>query len=110
MESEYRKWFTAAGFKDLKVSFIGPRAYKGVRQHGLIMGLTVTGTKPAEGPLESPLEMGEMLESRERSLAILDRLLFLPKWIIGVIAGGYYFVLPFLIILYAAIFIRRKEA
>lgn len=110
MESEYIKWFTAAGFTDLKISYIGPGAYKGVRQHGLIMGLTVTGTKPAQGPLESPLQMGEMLESRQRELSLIDRLLFLPKWVIGVLAGGYYFVLPFLIILYAALFIRRKEA
>lgn len=110
MESEYRKWFTAAGFKDLKVSFIGPGAYKGVRQHGLIMGLTVTGIKPADGPIESPLKMGEMLESREEKLSLLDRLLFLPKWIIGLIAGGYYFVLPFFIIVYAALFIRQKDA
>lgn len=109
MESEYREWFTKAGFKDLQISYIGPKAYKGVRQHGLIMGLTVTGTKPSEGPLESPLEMGEMLESRERKLTFWERLLFLPKWILGVIAGGYYFILPFLIIAYAAIFIRRKD-
>lgn len=110
MESEYRKWFAAAGFKDLNISYIGPSAYKGIRQHGLIMGLTITGTKPSEGPVESPLQMGDMLESRERQLSVLDRLLFLPKWISGVLAGGYYFILPFVIILYAAIFIRRKEA
>ncbi|PXF43311.1 2-methyl-6-phytyl-1,4-hydroquinone methyltransferase 2, chloroplastic [Gracilariopsis chorda] len=109
METEYRKWFTAAGFKDLKISYIGPNAYKGVRQHGLIMGLTITGTKPADGPMESPVQLGEMLESRKVQLSMMDRLLFLPKWMLGVIAGGYYFILPFLIILYAAIFIRKKE-
>lgn len=109
MESEYVEWFTNAGFKDLEISYIGPKAYKGVRQHGLIMGLTVTATKPGSGPIESPLQMGEMLESRSRELSFIDRLMFFPKWFIGVLAGGYYFVLPFLIILYAAIFIRRKE-
>lgn len=109
MESEYTEWFTKAGFTDLEISYIGPKAYKGVRQHGLIMGLTITAKKPEQGPVESPLEMGDMLESRERSLSFGERLLFLPKWFIGVIAGGYYFILPFLIIIYAAIFIRRKE-
>lgn len=109
MESEYRKWFTAAGFIDLNVSYIGPRAYKGIRQHGLIMGLTITGKKPNKGPLESPLQMGQMLESRQRSLSFVERLLFLPKWILGLVAGGYYFVLPFVIMAYAAIFIRRKK-
>lgn len=110
MESEYKTWFTKAGFKDLKISYIGPNAYKGVRQHGLIMGLTITGTKPADGPIESPLVMGEMLESRQRNLTVMERLLFLPKWVLGVVAGGYYFVLPFVIMIYAALFIRRKEA
>lgn len=109
MESEYREWFEKAGFRDLEISYIGPKAYKGVRQHGLIMGLTVTGTKPYDGPLESPLEMGDMLESRERKLTFWERLLFLPKWFVGTLAGGYYFVLPFLIIAYAAIFIRRDN-
>lgn len=109
MESEYRKWYTAAGFKDLNISYIGPEAYKGVRRHGLIMGLTITGTKPLDGPIESPVELGSMLESRKRELSFVERLLFLPKWILGVIAGGYYFVLPFLIILYAAIFIREQK-
>lgn len=109
MESEYRRWYTAAGFTDITVSYIGPSAYKGVRQHGLIMGLTVTGTKPTDGPLESPLDQGSMLESRDRKLSVLERILFLPKWILGVIAGGYYFVLPFLIILWAAVFIRKPK-
>lgn len=109
MESEYRDWFTKAGFKDLQISYIGPKAYQGVRQHGLIMGLTVTGTKPYDGPLESPLEMAPMLESRDRKLGFWERLFFLPKWFLGLFAGGYYFILPFLIMTYAAIFIRRKD-
>lgn len=110
MESEYRQWFKAAGFTDVKVSYIGPRAYKGVRQHGLIMGLTVTGTKAESAPVESPLQMGGMLESRSTNLSLMERILFLPKWFIGLIAGGYYFVLPFFIMLYAALFIRRNKS
>ena len=103
MESEYRKWFNDAGFEDIKVSYIGPRAYRGVRQHGLIMGLTITGTKPASGPLEPKTVLGEMLESRERKLSLLERIFFLPRWGLGLIAGGYYFVLPFVIILYGLV-------
>ena len=109
MESEYREWYTAAGFEDIEVSYIGPRAYKGVRQHGLIMGLTISGTKPVNGAMEPKVTLGEMLESRSRELSLLDRILFLPKWLIGVIAGGYYFILPFLIIVYAALFIRTPK-
>lgn len=107
MEREYREWFAKAGFEDVVVSYIGPEGYRGVRQHGLIMGLTITGTKPVGGPMEPKVQMGDMLESRDEPLTLLDRLLFLPKWIIGVAAGGYYFVLPFLIILWAALFIRK---
>jgi len=110
MESEYRKWYTAAGFEDITVSYIGPNAYRGVRQHGLIMGLTITGTKPMDGPLEPKVQLGEMLESRDRKLSLGERITFLPRWILGVAAGGYYFVLPFLIMLYAFLFIRKKDS
>lgn len=110
MESEYRKWYTACGFEDIQVSYIGPDAYRGVRQHGLIMGLTITGTKPANGDMEPKVALGEMLESRDRKLSLMDRITFLPRWFLGVAAGGYYFVLPFLIMLYAALFIRKKDS
>lgn len=109
MESEYRKWYEAAGFYDIQVGYIGPEAYKGVRSHGLIMGLTITGTKPLNGSLEPLCQLGPMEEDRDREMTLLDRVLFLPKWIIGLIAGGYYFVLPFCIMLYAALFIRQPR-
>jgi hypothetical protein len=40
------QWFTAAGFTDIKLKRIGPKWYRGVRRHGLIMGCSVTGVKP----------------------------------------------------------------
>ncbi len=40
------QWFTKAGFKDVKIKRIGPKWYRGVRRHGLIMGCSVTGIKP----------------------------------------------------------------
>jgi MPBQ/MSBQ methyltransferase len=40
------QWYTKAGFEDVKVKRIGPRFYRGVRAHGLIMGCSVTGIKP----------------------------------------------------------------
>jgi hypothetical protein len=36
---------TKAGFEDVKVKRIGPKWYRGVRRHGLIMGCSVTGIK-----------------------------------------------------------------
>lgn len=109
MEEEYREWFTRAGFTDLKVSYIGPPAYKGIRQHGLIMGLTITGRKPAPG--EAKIQLGPMRERLDQSkpMSLGERLIFLARWILGCIAGFYYFVLPFAIMLYAAIFIRDSK-
>lgn len=39
------QWFTRAGFSDVKIKRIGPKWYRGVRRHGLIMGCSVTGIK-----------------------------------------------------------------
>lgn len=54
-EEEYIEWFTKAGFKDVQLKRIGPKWYRGVRRHGLIMGCSVTGVKPASG--DSPLQV-----------------------------------------------------
>jgi len=45
------QWFKKAGFTDVKIKRIGPKWYRGVRRHGLIMGCSVTGIKPkVRGP------------------------------------------------------------
>lgn len=54
-EEEYIEWFKKAGFKNVQLKRIGPKWYRGVRRHGLIMGCSVTGVKPMSG--ESPLEV-----------------------------------------------------
>lgn len=54
-EEEYIKWFTAAGFTDVKLKRIGPKWYRGDRRHGLIMGCSVSGVKASPGP--SPLQV-----------------------------------------------------
>ncbi|XP_020534189.1 2-methyl-6-phytyl-1,4-hydroquinone methyltransferase, chloroplastic isoform X2 [Jatropha curcas] len=54
-EEEYIEWFQKAGFKDVKLKRIGPKWYRGVRRHGLIMGCSVTGVKPLSG--DSPLQI-----------------------------------------------------
>lgn len=53
-EEEYIEWFTKAGFKDVQLKRIGPKWYRGVRRHGLIMGCSVTGVKRESG--DSPLQ------------------------------------------------------
>ena len=45
-----RQWFTKAGFQDVCIKRIGPKWYRGVRRHGLIMGCSVTGVKREARP------------------------------------------------------------
>lgn len=61
-EEEYIEWFQKAGFKDVQLKRIGPKWYRGVRRHGLIMGCSVTGVKPASG--DSPLQVFIILASQ----------------------------------------------
>jgi len=109
-EEEYRYWFQKAGFEDIKISYIGPAAYKGIREHGLIMGLTVSGRKPLDGPSEPVCSLGPMKESLSTPYTWQQKLLFPFRWLLGCIAGFYYFLLPFFIMLYAALFIRRDRS
>ncbi|KAK9083645.1 hypothetical protein Scep_030116 [Stephania cephalantha] len=68
-EEEYIEWFERAGFKDVKLKRTGPKWYRGVRRHGLIIGCAVTGVKPAIG--NSPLQdlinglLNQFLSSKE---------------------------------------------
>ena len=59
-EEEYIEWFKNAGFKRIKIKRIGPKWYRGVRRHGLIMGCSVTGVKPFTG--DSPLQVTNFLD------------------------------------------------
>ncbi|XP_020969373.1 uncharacterized protein LOC107619913 [Arachis ipaensis] len=45
-EEDYIEWFKNAGFKDGKLKRIGPKWYRGVRRHGLILGCSVIDVKP----------------------------------------------------------------
>lgn len=60
-EEEYIEWFEKAGFKDVQLKRIGPKWYRGARRHGLIMGCSVTGVKPASG--DSPLQVNHFLNT-----------------------------------------------
>ncbi|RDX66351.1 hypothetical protein CR513_54884, partial [Mucuna pruriens] len=84
-EEEYIEWFKKAGFKDIKLKRIGPKWYRGVRSHGLIMGCSVTGVKPLSG--DSPLKLGPKAEELKKPA---NPLLFLSRFILGAIAATYY--------------------
>eukprot|EP00889_Picochlorum_renovo_P008730 jgi/Picre1/35760/NNA_003220.t1 len=89
-EEEYMTWFTAAGFDDVKIDRIGPKWYRGVRRHGLIMGCSVSGVKKSPGP--SPLKLSDPEEVSTRMNSNI--LTFLARLVLGTMAGFYYFVLP----------------
>jgi len=89
-EEEYMEWFTKAGFTDVKIKRIGPKWYRGVRRHGLIMGCSVTGVKAKAG--ESPLQLGPKAE--ESGKLNSNPITFLLRMALGMAAGFYYFVLP----------------
>mmetsp|Transcript_20663 Transcript_20663/g.24832 ORF Transcript_20663/g.24832 Transcript_20663/m.24832 type:complete len:383 (+) Transcript_20663:80-1228(+) len=99
-EQEYIDWFTKAGFTDVKITRIGPKWYRGVRRHGLIMGCSVTGTKPVAG--ESPLDLGK--PSEDLKVAKSNPITFLLKFILGTLAGFYYTLVPIYMWIKDAIF------
>jgi len=109
---EYMYWFQQAGFQDIKMYKIGPPAYRGIRQHGLIMGLVVVATKPANGPdlpIVASCPESFIESSRKAPMTIADRFVFIMRTILGIVAGFYYFLIPFFIIVYAKLFIRKKD-
>lgn len=89
-EDEYMDWFKKAGFTDVKMHRIGPKWYRGVRRHGLIMGCSVTGIKPKAG--DSPLQMGPKREDSKGSNT--NPISFLFNFLLGTLAGSYFFLLP----------------
>ncbi|GFZ14174.1 S-adenosyl-L-methionine-dependent methyltransferases superfamily protein [Actinidia rufa] len=68
---------------------IGPKWYRGVRRHGLIMGCSVTGVKPLSG--DSPLQLGPKAEDVEKPV---NRFVFLLRFILGAIAATYFVLVP----------------
>ncbi|XP_048336292.2 2-methyl-6-phytyl-1,4-hydroquinone methyltransferase, chloroplastic [Ziziphus jujuba] len=88
-EEEYIEWFQKAGFKDVQLKRIGPKWYRGVRRHGLIMGCSVTGVKPASG--DSPLQLGPKQEDVSKPV---HPLVFLSRLILGALAGAYFVLVP----------------
>ncbi|KAK8702109.1 hypothetical protein V6N13_020478 [Hibiscus sabdariffa] len=83
-EEEYIEWFQKAGFKDVQLKRIGPKWYRGVRRHGLIMGCSVTGVKPASG--DSPLQLGPKTEDVSKPV---NPFTFLLRFILGTMAATF---------------------
>ncbi|KFK35494.1 hypothetical protein AALP_AA5G292000 [Arabis alpina] len=89
-EEEYIDWFKKAGFKDVQLKRIGPKWYRGVRRHGLIMGCSVTGVKPASG--DSPLQLGPKAEDVEKP--VNNPFAFLGRFLLGTLAAAWFVLIP----------------
>ncbi|XP_062201890.1 2-methyl-6-phytyl-1,4-hydroquinone methyltransferase 2, chloroplastic-like [Phragmites australis] len=88
-EEEYIEWFKKAGFKDVKLKRIGPKWYRGVRRHGLIMGCSVTGVKREHG--DSPLQLGPKAEDVSKPV---NPITFFFRFLMGTICAAYYVLVP----------------
>lgn len=88
-EEEYIDWFTKAGFKDVQLKRIGPKWYRGVRRHGLIMGCSVTGVKKESG--DSPLQLGPKAEDVSKPV---NPITFFFRFLMGTICAAYYVLVP----------------
>ncbi|XP_043725197.1 2-methyl-6-phytyl-1,4-hydroquinone methyltransferase, chloroplastic-like [Telopea speciosissima] len=90
-EEEYIEWFKRAGFKDIQLKRIGPKWFRGVRRHGLIIGCCVTGVKSIPG--DSPLQQlggpkaEDMKKKKKKPLIAFG---FNLRSLIGTIAAIYY--------------------
>ncbi|XP_056160036.1 2-methyl-6-phytyl-1,4-hydroquinone methyltransferase, chloroplastic [Syzygium oleosum] len=88
-EEEYIEWFEKAAFKDVQLKRIGPKWYRGVRRHGLIMGCSVTGVKPASG--DSPLQLGPKTEDVSKPV---NPFVFSLRFLLGAMAATYFVLVP----------------
>ncbi|KAF8665936.1 hypothetical protein HU200_054021 [Digitaria exilis] len=78
-----------AGFKDVKLRRIGPKWYRGVRRHGLIIGCSVTGVKRGHG--DSPLQLGPKAEDVSKAV---NPITFLLRFLLGTLCAAYYVIVP----------------
>jgi len=109
-EEEYIRWYKAAGFTDIQIKYITPKAYRGIRSHGLIMGLTICGRKPVAGLPKIKLgpKSEKTVQEGDADSSLFSKLLFLPRFLLGVAAGAYYAILPLFVIAYAKLFLKKS--
>jgi len=92
-KEEYVTWFTSAGFKNLTIAEICPSWYNGDRSHGLIMGFSVTGTKPADWVAPKRASVVDAASSD----SWLATLRLVPRFTLGLLGGTYYALLPLVV-------------
>jgi MPBQ/MSBQ methyltransferase len=82
-ESDYRRWFEAAGFEDIEVAFVAPDWHGGGPS---AYGIAIAGRKPAAG--ESPLALEPPAERVDEPMTMRRRALFAARFVAGSAAGA----------------------
>ncbi len=82
-EADYRRWFDAAGFTDIRARYVAPAWYRGKRGR---YALAIAGTKEAAGP--SPFAASAPGERLAEPLTLAGRLRFAARFVVGSIAGA----------------------
>jgi MPBQ/MSBQ methyltransferase len=101
-EADYRRWFEAAGFSDLRTAYVAPAWYDGARGP---YALAIAGSKPSPGA--SPLDLGPPRERVSEPLTALGRLRFAARFVAGSIAGALFIPVAALLALRARL--RRER-
>lgn len=98
-EEEYERWFREAGFNEIQKRYVKPSWV--LREK---YGIAIAGTKPQPGPSPAPLPAAKR-ERREEPPGLFRALLFVPRLLIGSLAG--FFFIPIAIYGYLRRFLRR---
>jgi MPBQ/MSBQ methyltransferase len=84
-EQQYRDWFTAAGFTDVRVLPVAPSWYRGRSTYGV----SIAGTKPVAGKSpEHGRTGGTPFEALEQPLTASERLRSTGRFVAGSAAGA----------------------
>jgi MPBQ/MSBQ methyltransferase len=82
-EADYRRWFEAAGFEDVRTRYVAPEWYRGERGP---YALAIAGTKETAGP--SPIAATAPAARLSEPLTLSGRLRFAGRFVAGSIAGA----------------------
>jgi MPBQ/MSBQ methyltransferase len=98
-EEEYLKWFEAAGFVDLQKRYVKPGWIAREKY-----GIALAGRKPQAGESPAPFS-SKKFEWRDEPMTLSRLLLFVPRLLIGSLAG--FFFIPLAMFGYFRRFIHR---
>jgi MPBQ/MSBQ methyltransferase len=100
-EADYRRWFEAAGFSDLRTAYVAPAWFRGDRGR---YALAIAGTKDGAGP--PPLARAPA-ERLAEPMTPAGRLRFAARFVAGSIAGALFIPIALALAIRAKLAARR---